>query len=91
MSCVLDREFLRHLETIHHPESGREAPRLKWYITAVLALGGMNYAEIIPELYKVLLAEYIPKEHDANETRKIREALTRVCGIWGAAKVRFTP
>lgn len=85
-STTLDRKFLDHLVAIHSRQSSG-AGRLKWYITAVISLAGMNYAELIPELYTTLLSSYIPIQDHVNETRKIREALTKVCGIWGAAKV----
>jgi hypothetical protein len=53
----------------------------------MVALGAMNYPEEIPNLYTRLLASYIPKEEQFSETRKIREAFTKLCGIQGAAKV----
>jgi hypothetical protein len=87
MSAVLDREFLRHLAEILDQASGQQTPRLKWYLTTIIAFGGMNYPELIPELYDILLKEYIPQEEQMQETRKIREGLTKLCGIWGAAKV----
>ncbi|KAK5454044.1 hypothetical protein LTS15_006044 [Exophiala xenobiotica] len=86
MSAVLDREFLRHLAEIHDQASGQQPPRLKWYLTTIVAFGGMNYPELIPEFYEILLKEYIPQEEQMQETRKIREGLTKLCGIWGAAK-----
>ncbi|KAK5192631.1 hypothetical protein LTR99_009615 [Exophiala xenobiotica] len=86
MSAVLDREFLRHLAEIHDQASGQQPPRLKWYLTTIIAFGGMNYPELIPEFYEILLKEYIPQEEQMQETRKIREGLTKLCGIWGAAK-----
>ncbi|KIW88137.1 uncharacterized protein Z519_11248 [Cladophialophora bantiana CBS 173.52] len=85
MSQILDTDFLLHLIDIHNIGCG-ERPRLKWYITAIIAFGGMNYAELIPELYKIVLGTYVADEDQMSETRKIREALTKVCGIWGAAK-----
>lgn len=62
----------------------------KWYQTAIVALGALNYPEEIPRLYELLLNAYIPKEDHLKETRKIREGLTKACGIMGAAKV-FSP
>ncbi|OQU97612.1 hypothetical protein CLAIMM_03514 [Cladophialophora immunda] len=84
MSEILDSDFLQHLIDIHSIGCG-EKSRLKWYLTAIIALGGMKYAELIPELYKIVLDKYIADEDQMVETRKIREALTKVCGIWGAA------
>ncbi|KAL2821326.1 hypothetical protein BDW59DRAFT_164209 [Aspergillus cavernicola] len=46
---------------------------LKWYQTAIVALGAPYYPEEIPTLYKLLLERYIPKESQFNETQKIRE------------------
>lgn len=86
MSTVLSPEFLQHLEEIHN-RNVSQPPRLKWYLTTIIALGGMNYPELVPELYPILLKTYIPEKEQWNETRKIREGLTKVCGIWGAAKV----
>jgi hypothetical protein len=88
MASPLSPEFLNHVAQIH--EKGVDQPRLKWYITMILAFGGMNYPELIPDLYEILLNEHILESEHVNETRKIREALTKVCGIWGAAKVRGT-
>lgn len=87
-TTVLDHDFLKYLADIHdHASRGHQPPRLKWYLTTIIAFGGMNYPELIPELYQILLKEHIPQEDQMQETRKIREGLTRVCGIWGAAKV----
>lgn len=66
---------------------GKSAPRLKWYLTAIVALGALNYPEEIPKLYALLLSDQIPKPERKSETSKMREALTKVCGIQGAAKV----
>jgi hypothetical protein len=86
MSTVLSPEFLKHLEEIHNQNSS-QPPRLKWYLTTIIALGGMNYPELIPEIYPILLRDHISEKEHESETRKIREGLTKVCGIWGAAKV----
>lgn len=67
--------------------TAKSAPRFKWYMTAVVALGALNYPEEVPKLYRLLLDAYIPKAEHKSETTKIREALTKVCGIMGAAKV----
>lgn len=56
-------------------------------MTAVVALGALNYPEEIPKLYRLLLDAYIPEAEQKSETGKIREALTKLCGIMGAAKV----
>ncbi|KIW19195.1 hypothetical protein PV08_03489 [Exophiala spinifera] len=86
MSTVLDHDFLKHLAAIHDHAPGHQPPRLKWYLTTIIAFGGMNYPELIPELYQILLREHIHEEEQMQETRKIREGLTKICGIWGAAK-----
>ncbi len=83
----MDGNFLRELASAHDGSSAKDH-EFKWYITAIVAVAGMNYSELIPELYKTLLAEYIPEDKHFSETRKLREALTKTCGIWGAAKVR---
>lgn len=80
--AVLDDQFLKELASLAAPY-----PRYKWYLSAMVALGAMNYPEEIPNLYTRLLASYIPKEEQFSETRKIREAFTKLCGIQGAAKV----
>ncbi len=87
MASPLDGNFLRELASAHDGSSAKDH-EFKWYITAIVAVAGMNYSELIPELYKTLLAEYIPEDKHFSETRKLREALTKTCGIWGAAKVR---
>ncbi|CAL5867826.1 uncharacterized protein PFLUO_LOCUS2047 [Penicillium psychrofluorescens] len=79
--AVLDDQFLKELASLAAPY-----PRYKWYLSAMVALGAMNYPEEIPNLYTRLLASYIPKEEQFSETRKIREAFTKLCGIQGAAK-----
>ncbi len=79
---LLDNDFIESLA-----ESGKLYPNFKWYLGAVVALSAVNYSEEIPTLYARLLEQYIPKDDQFNETRKIKEALTKVCGIQGAAKV----
>lgn len=86
MSGPLDQVFLERLIELHTPASDK-SPRLKWYLTVILAFGGMNYPELIPDFYKLLLEEHIPEDQQKSETAKLKEGLTKVCGIWGAAKV----
>lgn len=76
-----DREFWMSLSETQ-PSS-----RFKWYQTAIMALGALNYPEEIPNVYNLLLEKYILKESQFQETQKIREGLTKLCGIMGAAKV----
>lgn len=86
MSNKLDQDFIDSLAKIGEPAS----PRFKWYLTAIVGLGALNYPEYIPSLYKYLLEKYIPLAEQKTETRKILEGLTKVCGIHGAAKVRYS-
>ncbi|KAH8697926.1 hypothetical protein BGW36DRAFT_359696 [Talaromyces proteolyticus] len=79
-SSPFDHEFYNSLAQLQ-PSS-----QFKWYQTAIVALGALNYPEEIPKLYSLLLDRYIPKGSRLNETRKIREGLTKLCGIMGAAK-----
>ncbi|OJJ06483.1 hypothetical protein ASPVEDRAFT_875524 [Aspergillus versicolor CBS 583.65] len=79
-SSPFDEEFYSLLAELQPSSS------FKWYQTAIVALGALNYPEEIPKLYKILLDAYIPKEIWLEETRKIREGLTKACGIMGAAK-----
>lgn len=80
--AILDDDFLHELANLAAPY-----PRYKWYLSAMVALGAMNYPEEIPNLYTRLLESYIPKEEHFSETRKMRETFTKLCGIQGAAKV----
>ena len=82
--AILDDQFLEELAALAKPY-----PRYKWYLSTMVALGAMNYPEEIPHLYKRLLDSYISKDQQLSETRKIREAFTKLCGIQGAAKVRL--
>lgn len=82
---LLDNEFIESLA-----ETGKASPSFKWYLGAIVALGALNYPEEIPTLYSRLLEAYIPSEDQFDETRKMKEALTKVCGIQGAAKVRWS-
>jgi hypothetical protein len=75
-------EFYRSLADV-----GKSSTQFKWYLTAIVALGALNYPEEIPNLYKHLLEVYIPEPDRFEETKKIREGLTKVSGIMGAAKV----
>lgn len=69
-------------------ECGKPAEStFRWYLTAIVALGALNYPEEIPGFYRHLLDQYIPEPEQRQETRKILEGLTKVCGIQGAAKV----
>jgi hypothetical protein len=79
---LLDDAFLQSLADITAPY-----PRFKWYMSAIVGLAAMNYSEEIPALYTTLLKSHIPKSEHFAETRKIREALTKMCGIHGAARV----
>ncbi|KAI9752417.1 MAG: hypothetical protein M4579_005641 [Chaenotheca gracillima] len=79
--AILDDDFVRELAS-----RGKQYPRCKWYFTALVALGAMNYPEEIPDLYRRLLESYIAPEEHMSETRKMREAFTKLCGIQGAAK-----
>lgn len=67
--------------------ANKSASRFKWYTTAIVTLGALNYPEEIPKLYQLLLTTYISEADQKLETSKIRESLTKVCGIMGAAKV----
>ena len=81
---ILDHEFIQQLAVLGGPY-----PRFKWYITAIVALSSLNYPEEIGPLYTHLLENYIePKDH-YEQTRKIKEALVKACGLHGAAKVGF--
>ena len=83
MATLLDPDFMSSLASAGAPA----APRFKWYLTAIVALGALNYPEEIPTLYSHLLQQYIPEAEQKSETRKLLEGLTKVCGIQGAAKV----
>lgn len=80
----LDHDFIQQLAKLGEPY-----PRVKWYITAIVALSALNYPEEIGPLYLQLLQKYIAPEDQFDQTRKIKEALVKVCGIHGAAKVSF--
>jgi hypothetical protein len=80
--AILDDQFLEELAALAAPH-----PKYKWYLSTLVALGAMNYPEEIPSLYERLLASYIPEDEQLSETRKFREAFTKLCGIQGAAKV----
>ncbi|KAI0131933.1 hypothetical protein BJ170DRAFT_611810 [Xylariales sp. AK1849] len=77
----LDREFVQSLADLQKPGF-----RVKWYLGAIVVLGAINYSEEIPNLYRLLLEKYIEEKDHYEETRKIKEATTKVCGIHGAAK-----
>jgi len=79
----LDQPFTDTLKTLGEP-----FPRFKWYLSVIVCLAALNYPEEIPGFYTLLLEKkYIPEAQQFDETRKIREALTKICGIQGAAKV----
>ncbi|KAL3481299.1 hypothetical protein BJX99DRAFT_253602 [Aspergillus californicus] len=77
----LDPDLVEQLAALGGPH-----PRLKWYITAVVALAALNYPEEIGPLYKRLLNDYIPPGDHVVQTRKIKEALVKAAGLHGAAK-----
>ncbi|KAF7553870.1 hypothetical protein G7046_g6970 [Stylonectria norvegica] len=79
--AIFNEEFVKSLATL-----GKPFPRVKWYISVIVALAALNYPEEVPSFYEILLKHHIPKDEQFEETRKIREALTKVCGIQGAAK-----
>lgn len=78
---TLDPEFYQRLVALGEPY-----PRFKWYITASVALSALNYPEEIGPLYTHLLDKYIAPNDQANQTRKIKEALVKAAGLHGAAK-----
>jgi hypothetical protein len=81
--AIPDNDFVDSLAKIGEPY-----PRFRWYLTAIVCLAALNYPEEIPTVYERLLQVYIPEDAQLQETRIVREALTKVCGIMGAAKVR---
>jgi hypothetical protein len=84
--AILDEKFYSELARI---ESSVPNNRLRWYLSAVGCLAGLNYSEEIPPLYQVLLKSYIHKDRQLEETRIIREGITKAIGVIGAAKVRI--
>ncbi|KAL3455435.1 hypothetical protein BJX64DRAFT_297639 [Aspergillus heterothallicus] len=78
---ILDEEFISQLASL-----GESHPRFKWYITAVVALSALNYPEEIGPLYTRLLDTYIAPDEHKEQTRKIKEALVKAAGLYGAAK-----
>lgn len=83
---ILDEQFYSELARV---ESSVPSNRLRWYLSAIACLAGLNYSEEIPPLYQVLLKSYIHKDRQFEETRIIREGLTKALGVIGAAKVRI--
>jgi hypothetical protein len=79
---TLDHDFIQQLAALGSPY-----PRLKWYIGAIVALSALNYPEEIGPLYICLLNKYIAPDDHYEQTRKIKEALVKACGLHGAAKV----
>lgn len=82
MGNQFDNDFMHSLAAI-----GSASPKLKWYTTTIVALAAMNLGDGIPAFYKRLLANYIPENARFSETQKIREALVKVSGVIGSAKV----
>ncbi|QKX55724.1 uncharacterized protein TRUGW13939_02821 [Talaromyces rugulosus] len=78
---TLDHDFIQQLAAL-----GTPYPRLKWYIGAIVALSALNYPEEIGPLYTCLLDKYIAPDDHYEQTRKIKEALVKACGLHGAAK-----
>ena len=62
-------------------------PPFIWYITTIVALSALNYPEEIGPLYTQLLEKYIAPENQFEETRKIKKALIKACGLHGTARV----
>lgn len=86
--AILDETFYLDLASI---EASVPNNRMRWYLSAVACLAGLNYSEEIPPLYQALLKSYIPKDRQFEETRIIREGITKAVGVIGAAKVMKTP
>jgi hypothetical protein len=83
MSTKLDEVFVQELAGIGADLSAE----FSWYTTAIVALAGFNHPEEIPYVYRLLLKKYASEPEAKVQTIKIKEALTKACGIWGAAKV----
>lgn len=79
---TLDHDFIRQLAALGEPH-----PRFQWYIGAIVALSALNYPEEIGPMYTHLLEKYIAPDDHYKQTRKIKEALVKACGLHGAAKV----
>jgi hypothetical protein len=69
--------------------AARDPPsaRTRWYMSAFACLTALNYPDKVASLYQSVLGSYIPKDDAFEETKKICEAITKLVGIIGAARV----
>ncbi|KAI1608175.1 hypothetical protein EDD37DRAFT_183921 [Exophiala viscosa] len=68
-------------------KQSRPSHRPSWYLSAFACLAALNHSEEVASLYTLLLESYIAENERMHQTRMIREALTTLVGILGAAKV----
>lgn len=64
--------------------------KLRWYYCVIVNLAALNYPELIPEVWDHCWQQVCQSlEHDGrlDVAQKMREALTKGCGIMGPAKV----
>lgn len=64
--------------------------KLRWYYCVIVNLAATNYPEIIPEVWQHCWQHVCePLDHEGRfaVAQKMREALTKGCGIMGPAKV----
>lgn len=83
---ALSEEFVSSLA-----RTGADIPGFRWYLSAIVFLGAVNYPEHIPSLYQQLLQHHIPEEEHFEATKALREAFTKASAIMGAARVTTSP
>ncbi|KAK5175430.1 uncharacterized protein LTR77_000569 [Saxophila tyrrhenica] len=80
MSLLTD-EFVAALT-----HKGAELPGFRWYLSAIVCLGALNYPEEIPHVYEQLLSQHLPETDHSKASQALREALTKASGIVGACR-----
>lgn len=79
----LSEEFIQSLAKL----GAGASPDFRWYISAIVFLGALNYPEHIPALYQQLLEKHVPEDAQFEASKALREAFTKASGIMGAARV----
>jgi hypothetical protein len=77
-----EESFCRTLAALDNPRDG-----LRWYLSVISCLAALNHPDKVASFYQFLLSSCVLEGREFNETSMIREALTKLVGIVGAAKV----
>lgn len=81
----LGNDFFEAVEKMHSTDE-----KIRWYMCVIVNLASLNFPELVPTIWDHMALHIFPSmSHNEKfkATQKIRESITKACGIFGAAKV----